>query len=1215
MNQNEYNTFQNSVFPKITRAGTAKRYTEKKPYIGEGRDAKIDQDLYYRLKEENEQMKKTKLSNNKKIVKLQTELANLKESILKERKMAGYSGINMGKDYDFNLENMKYQNEKLKSENDKKDLLIKGLQSNYSPNKAKSNKKNKSKNKDPLISQSVKNEYLALISRLRGQLKIAHEDNRNLINELKVLKENQNKKDYSEPFNDNLRQKRDREMAGKLADMTSNYENANVELATQNRVLELTKKAMEDYRDQYERERENNRKLQTELSLLRGDSEKIANYKKQLDEARENERKLDEELSRLRISPFRDAEERGNVYRNYQISEKNLSEAKKKLSENEKALSETELRLRELEKENKQLKDSLSVEKVDKEKFKEEALKLKISRIEREKSDKLFQDKLNQFSQYGEIDSNFVKILSLYKNQNDELNWGNINFIEPELEKNNDPIYLKNEIKRLRIEKNSLGKELENTKNLLLIQQQVNDDNKKLQEYEIEKFKGENKMLKQKIDDLCKLIDMKKLPQEYYTTSLKETNKYATSPIPMGQKSQSGNVPDNLTELSQEDTEVELAVNENALDIYFGECVYEEGITDEVGYDDLDNMLSFFSVDFYVHETQTSDILSGKNPMFNFQVIFKVIVNESLLNYLENDFVELEIYSIRDNIQMKFGKGQVSLKELMEVENMNNPSRVINSECPIFSDKNPNLKVATIHYKMCMRKPLSEALKWYHEQNQLINEREPAHESLMSKAEQSMKEYKNLGGKAYEIKILIKKAADLIITGPARRIAPYFYYKFYKNGERYSQVSQGNNPEFEDIATFHAIYNKEFLDYIETDNLNVYLFDSMNPIELDVSEEDVAKLVNSNQQLSKDLIGICRIPLQGLLVNDLIQGEFPIYNMKDQRVGKLILNIFWEEINMKSNEAFMSGSQNEFDIYQDNLIFKLANALKEKKLTIESAFSLFDIDNRNEITLDNFKNILLFTLKFTTNQYEMEHLIKLLFTNQGKNKLDKADFYKIFSKLLPIDDHTYKSQYNNTNLNNLSNTTQNIDNSNIGSKYPVEQNKDKDKDKDKDKGEVTLSINPPYMSTNQLNNTQTEINNKEKDGNNATISSAGSNSRSFNDIGQLMAKYKLRKGKSFDAVDLFKDIFDRDASLGIDKKELHVGFEKMGIILTEGELNKLWKNMSNKGEIDFASFKKFHDNYCLPFQQQNKSNNNTMRSVNDNNNVSQSGQNFTEYHG
>lgn len=1204
MNQNEYNTFQNSVFPKITRAGTAKRYTEKKPYIGEGRDAKIDQDLYYRLKEENEQMKKTKLSNNKKIVKLQTELANLKEGILKERKMAGYNGINKGKDYEYDLENMKFQNEKLKSENDKKDLLIKGLQSNYSPNKTKKNK-NKSKNKDPLISQSVKNDYLALISRLREQLKLAHEDKRNLINELKVLKENyQKNKDYSEPFNDNLRQKRDREMAGRLADLTSKNENALIELDTQNRILEMTKKAMEDYREQYEKERENNRKLQTELSLLRGDSEKIANYKKQLDEARENERKMDEELSLLRISPFRDAEERGNVYRNYQISEKNLSEAKKKLNENEKALDEAELRIRELEKENKQLKDSLTIEKIDKEKFKEEALKLKISRIEREKSDKLFQDKLNQFSQYGEIDSNFVKILSLYKDQNDELNWGNINFIEPELEKNNDPVYLKNEIKRLRIEKNSLGKELENTKNLLLIQQQVNDDNKKLQEYEIEKFKGENKMLKQKIEDLCKLIDMKKLPQEYYTTSLKETNKYASS-IPLRQKSQSANEPDNITELSQEETEVELAVNENALDIYFGECVYEEGINDEVGYDDLDNMLSFFSVDFYLHETQTSDILSGRNPMFNFQVIFKVVVNESLLNYLENDFVELEIYSIRDNIQMKFGKGKVSLKELMEVENMSNLTRVINSECPIFSDKNPNLKVATIHYKMCMRKPLSEALKWYHEQNQLMSERDLDREALMSKAEQTMKEYTNLGGKAYEIKILVKKAADLIISGPARRIAPYFYYKFYKNGERYSQVSQGNSPEFEDIATFNAIYNKEFLDYIETNSLDIYLFDSMNPIELDVSAVDEARLVNTNQQLSQDLIGICKIPLQGLLVNDLIQGEFPIYNMRDQRVGKLIVNIFWEEINMKSNEALMSGTQNEFDIYQDNLIFKLANALKEKKLNIESAFNIFDTDNRKEITLDNFKNVLLFTLKFTTNQYEMEHLIKLLFTNQGKTKLDKADFYKIFSKLLPSDSQTYNSQYNNTNLNSLSNTNQNIDNSNMGSKYPIEQ----DNNRDKGKGDATQSISPNYISTNQLNNTNTEINNKDKDGNNATISSAGSNSRSLNDLGQLMAKYKLNKGKSFDAVDLFKDIFDRDASLGIDKKELHVGFGKMGIVLTEGELNRLWKNMSNKGGIDFASFKKFHDNYCLPFQQQSK------RSVNDNTNINQSGQNITEYHG
>ena len=112
------------------------------------------------------------------------------------------------------------------------------------------------------------------------------------------------------------------------------------------------------------------------------------------------------------------------------------------------------------------------------------------------------------------------------------------------------------------------------------------------------------------------------------------------------------------------------------------------------------------------HETQTSDILIGKNPRFNFKLIFKVDINESLLNYLENDFMKVEFYSIRDNVQVKFGDGKISLKELLEIENAyNTTSRMINSEYPIFYNKNPNLKVATIYYKMSMRKLISVAIK------------------------------------------------------------------------------------------------------------------------------------------------------------------------------------------------------------------------------------------------------------------------------------------------------------------------------------------------------------------------------------------------------------------------------------------------------------------------------------------------------------------------
>jgi Ca2+-binding EF-hand superfamily protein len=331
----------------------------------------------------------------------------------------------------------------------------------------------------------------------------------------------------------------------------------------------------------------------------------------------------------------------------------------------------------------------------------------------------------------------------------------------------------------------------------------------------------------------------------------------------------------------------------------------------------------------------------------------------------------------------------------------------------------------------------------------------------------------------------------------------------------------------------------------------------MNPMEIDVTSEEEARLANTNQQISQDLIGICSIPLQGLLVNDLIQGEFPINNMKNQRVGKLIVNIIWEEIQVGINEGMLSSMNYKTDIInQDNLILKLANALKEKGLNVESAFNIFDIDRKNEISLDNFKNTLIFTLKFTTNQNEMEHLIKLLYTSQGKSKLDKADFYKIFSKLLPSG-QIYQTQ-NNIPLND----TNRINQTQISKEN--QQNNIND-------------INS--MSTNRINQmTQSNVNDKDA---NETISS--NTNRKFNEIGELIAKYKLKRGKSrSEAVDIFKDIFDRDASLGIDKKELAVGFEKIGIILTENELNNLWKYMSgNKGSIDFASFKKFHDKYCL----------------------------------
>ena len=377
MNQNNKSTIKTntlSVSNKNINHNTAQDINKKKSRkkcTCTGRDTKIEPDLYYKIKEENELLKKNKISQDEKIKNLEVSLANIKESIIRERRLADYKVIN-NKDINSDLEKTKYENQKLKFENEKKNLIIKGLQSNALITRAKQKSKNKKKckSKDPKNYQMSKNDNIATINYLREQLKIANEDRRTLISELRNRQlANSNPNTYNININNSLK--------NKINELNSDFDDATMKLDTKNKVLEITKNKLDLYIEKFENERDNNRKMQAELSMLKGQEEKIQQYKNLIEDLKNNEKKLEEELNDLRINPFiKEVEERGNVFRNYQITEKRLQDTKKLLDEKEKELQENEFKLKELEKENKKLKDNNIKLEVEKEKLKEEYLKL-----------------------------------------------------------------------------------------------------------------------------------------------------------------------------------------------------------------------------------------------------------------------------------------------------------------------------------------------------------------------------------------------------------------------------------------------------------------------------------------------------------------------------------------------------------------------------------------------------------------------------------------------------------------------------------------------------------------------------------------------------------------------------------------------------------------------------------------------------------------------
>ena len=100
------------------------------------------------------------------------------------------------------------------------------------------------------------------------------------------------------------------------------------------------------------------RKLQNELTLLKGENDKIPQYKALIDDFKIKEQKLQEELNNLRINPFiQQAEERGNMFKKNQINEQRLAEIEKNLDEKEKKLQEQKIKINQLEHDNNKLRD------------------------------------------------------------------------------------------------------------------------------------------------------------------------------------------------------------------------------------------------------------------------------------------------------------------------------------------------------------------------------------------------------------------------------------------------------------------------------------------------------------------------------------------------------------------------------------------------------------------------------------------------------------------------------------------------------------------------------------------------------------------------------------------------------------------------------------------------------------------------------------------
>ena len=1144
------------------------------------RNEVIDPDVFYTRCNENISLKKQiqelELENKRLSAKSQHLLGENKKLNMKLNKDPQYiKEENSKQEYSKDNQTLKIENENLKNKNKRLNETVNVMQKKLGKMKSKGlgvPSRVMGGQRYPNAYQI--NDYEQLIRHLQNSLKSAHEDRRNLINEITSMREGGLSKAKIE-FSDNIRDKN-----LKISELSLELDRIKTAFETNQKLLNLTKTSLDEYIEKYEIERNKKNQLETELQSQQSALEKLDEYTTMIENYKKKEKMMEEKITELCESPFiKQINERDKNFVKLREAQTALSEAQRLLQiENEKT--------NELKKKYNELNENYNKIKQERDQFREDGMRYKIAKEEREKQGKEIDEVLNKISQSGEVDSNLQKFTNLLHGQLAKdakgNNWENIDFLEKMDKFPDSKEELKKEIERLIMEKSRLGKELANTQYNYAILQQINEDLKKKQEIEKKLYMKQINSLRK----IAELVDRRNIPSDY------DLNVLYNKDIKPKEREEEKNIGDineynkelinrsvytSITGFSVDSSEDGMSIDENYLDLYITAANFDiDGIQNKLGIE-IDNLMSFISVDFYLHETQTSNLMSGQRPNYNFQLSFKVNEDENFISYLQDEYIIIELYYLKDNTQTIFANGKIKLSQLIQIET-DPKTRVIHGYVEMFYIDDSSIKLCDIKYKMRMRKSILEKIKWINEKNMLYNELDPVNEANMKimgelnmkkpLMDMSLYQKDDINNKVYNIKIMIIKGEELKTNGKNPKILPYIYYRFYKQNEHYSNIIPGVNPLFDDIEEYTCVYTQNFHNYLDKENLNIYVFDSSTPIEVDTDGKEV-EMVRKN--IENDLIGICQIKLRALIFNEKkIEGKFQILNEKgDKNMGFLILNIVAEEIILEDNDKKI---KNELDknLTQgvDHLLEKLARILKDKGLKMNSAFSIFDKDNENQISLDNFRSICFFTLKF--DQKDLDKLIQIVFGN--KVVLDKQDFCQLFNNLLVFEDDTEINnktkilgqqtqisfdiidKQNNNNINNINNikmnTTGDFNNIDI-------------------EASNTMSNNNRLYSTN--------YNNKFNNNININTKYVKKNSKTMSEIMIKIEDYMFYFGKKTSS-DLFK-IFDQDANLKVGKKELADGFAKMGISLNPEEHQMVWRHIVGKEDKESFGLEEFNEFY------------------------------------
>ncbi|KAK1788869.1 hypothetical protein P4O66_015782 [Electrophorus voltai] len=523
-----------------------------------------------------------------------------------------------------------------------------------------------------------------------------------------------------------------------------------------------------------------------------------------------------------------------------------------------------------------QILDKIKAERDLNENLMQENKELQLRYLDQKQQLDEIKDRMKFFSKESELDavqlSEALMLIKVRKTQNK----GDLGFLEKvETEVHMDVEHSMKELQAIHAE---TVQELEKTRNMLIIQHKINKDYQAEVEAvtrKMDDLKLENELKQEKLGHL---LDMRAAKIKKLEAQLKDIA-YGTKAHIFRPDMTDDCVTDEFDET------VHLARGENLMEIYLGTAQFSVEALESLGDKDPS---TFCTYAFYDFELQSTAVVRGPQPTYNFTSQYLVKVDDLFLHYLHSNSITVELQLAEGLTFRTIAAGQMHLIEVLEGDGkvFGTLQLVgVSGEIQVFG---------TLDYWLRLRVPMEQAIRLYKErakaQGYLTSNLRDQSQALTGPPSSSTFKDGNLN----ELYITVHHCSNLKSRGPHGQPSPYVIYKLYDFPDHDTMIIPSTDePQFEDHVTFPMAMNSDLDVYLRSEALILYVFD--------------------DQDLENQLyLGKAKVPLISLAHDKAITGTFELMDPAGLTSGYIDVTLKWKFTYLPPSGSAMTPEQAKF---------------------------------------------------------------------------------------------------------------------------------------------------------------------------------------------------------------------------------------------------------------------------------------------------------------